>query len=343
VSEGIVLAKGLLQQATLPLFGICLGHQILGLALGGSSFKLGYPQLPTLLSLLDAALDREHDFGRDWPTARLRQVRRQAEYAVFKSIAYCMRKNSSWENRCHENMLHHISQQTGAFPKLISFNYDLRIDYAVIEVDGGGLPDYGCDIQTEGYDDAPKAAELFKLHGSMHWMCCPTCHRLELGVDKQGKLRKTGLRAAESLASLDFVEGFSKDGLDCPECQSEYRPVMITPTSLKDYRNPHITGLWYRAERALRKADRVVFVGYSLPWDDIDVIYLLKRGIGDLPGKSITVVEWSKEPCPMAEHEAGRRYQAMFGRDLDWQPVGFEQWSQSLGIRQAPRKKPRRK
>jgi carbamoyl-phosphate synthase small subunit len=42
VSEGIVLAKGLLQQANLPLFGICLGHQILGLALGGSSFKLGY-------------------------------------------------------------------------------------------------------------------------------------------------------------------------------------------------------------------------------------------------------------------------------------------------------------
>lgn len=42
VSEGIALAQGLLQQANLPLFGICLGHQILGLALGGSSFKLGY-------------------------------------------------------------------------------------------------------------------------------------------------------------------------------------------------------------------------------------------------------------------------------------------------------------
>jgi len=42
VSEGIELAKGLVQQSNLPLFGICLGHQILGLALGGSTFKLGY-------------------------------------------------------------------------------------------------------------------------------------------------------------------------------------------------------------------------------------------------------------------------------------------------------------
>ena len=42
VAGGITLAKQLLEQADLPLFGICLGHQILGLALGGSTFKLGY-------------------------------------------------------------------------------------------------------------------------------------------------------------------------------------------------------------------------------------------------------------------------------------------------------------
>ncbi len=42
VAEGIALARDLLLQPQLPLFGICLGHQILGLALGGRSFKLGY-------------------------------------------------------------------------------------------------------------------------------------------------------------------------------------------------------------------------------------------------------------------------------------------------------------
>ena len=42
VTGGIALARALLDQPELPLFGICLGHQILGLALGGSTFKLTY-------------------------------------------------------------------------------------------------------------------------------------------------------------------------------------------------------------------------------------------------------------------------------------------------------------
>ncbi len=42
VTSGIALAQGLVQQRDLPVFGICLGHQILGLALGGSTYKLGY-------------------------------------------------------------------------------------------------------------------------------------------------------------------------------------------------------------------------------------------------------------------------------------------------------------
>ncbi|MEB3348593.1 MAG: glutamine-hydrolyzing carbamoyl-phosphate synthase small subunit [Cyanobacteriota bacterium] len=42
VTEGISLAHDLIRHAQLPLFGICLGHQILGLALGGQTFKLGY-------------------------------------------------------------------------------------------------------------------------------------------------------------------------------------------------------------------------------------------------------------------------------------------------------------
>ncbi len=42
VDSGIKLVKQLIEYQKLPVFGICLGHQILGLALGGKTFKLSY-------------------------------------------------------------------------------------------------------------------------------------------------------------------------------------------------------------------------------------------------------------------------------------------------------------
>jgi carbamoyl-phosphate synthase small subunit len=42
VSEGIDLARSLIKHGEIPMFGICLGHQIFGLALGGSTYKLPF-------------------------------------------------------------------------------------------------------------------------------------------------------------------------------------------------------------------------------------------------------------------------------------------------------------
>ena len=42
VIEGINLAKSLINYGKIPMFGICLGHQIFGLALGGETYKLPF-------------------------------------------------------------------------------------------------------------------------------------------------------------------------------------------------------------------------------------------------------------------------------------------------------------
>ena len=42
VVDGIDLAKSLINYGKLPMFGICLGHQIFGLALGGKTYKLSF-------------------------------------------------------------------------------------------------------------------------------------------------------------------------------------------------------------------------------------------------------------------------------------------------------------
>ena len=42
VTDGINLAKSLINYGKIPMFGICLGHQIFGLALGGKTYKLPF-------------------------------------------------------------------------------------------------------------------------------------------------------------------------------------------------------------------------------------------------------------------------------------------------------------
>jgi hypothetical protein len=110
------------------------------------------------------------------------------------------------------------------------------------------------------------------------------------------------------------------------------RAVMITPTQAKDYRNPHIQQIWYHAERTMRQADHACFVGYSLPDDDIQVIDLLRRGLGHLGSDNITVVQHDERSRALQDDPVGRRYRSIFGAGVDWQPIGFMAWLQSLSI-----------
>ncbi len=297
-----------------------------------------YPQLPLLLSLIDTAIDREHGFGGNWTVDQLRAVRKQAEYAVFKVIADTLKQASQRGFDPHARLFDLIHRETGRPPTVISLNYDLLADHALIEMEGGGYPEYACEIATPGYTEAQRWGTLLKIHGSMNWLYCSACDRLEIGIDKQGGTSKVAVRVAKKLVqhahdlTAYYRSTTESPRWSCPRCGGGFRPVMITPTHLKDYRNPHIAALWYRAERELQECTRVIFVGYSLPWDDVDVIYLLKRGLlrkhDAHPG--ITVVEYAKRRVPIEEHDAGRRYRAVFGRGIDWQPIGFERWVKQM-------------
>ncbi len=289
-----------------------------------------YPPLPLLLSLLDTAIERKHALGPTWEADSLRRVRLAAEYAVFALI----RHRLEIVNELHSALLMRIAEMMGSgSPVVVSLNYDILVDNALIEMSqkycpdaGVSLPDYGCDVATPAYVDGPKWGKLLKLHGSMNWLYCPACHRLDVGISRRSRLMSVMARAVD-LAPLDEAYDTKGRGYMCRDCNTRLRPVLITPTHMKDYRNPHIASVWYRAERALREATRAIFVGYSLPWDDVDVIYLLKRSLGHLEPQQITVVEHSDPPgLSLDEHDAGKRYMAIFGEKIVWRPVGLEAW-----------------
>lgn len=255
-----------------------------------------YPSLPLLLSLIDTAIDRKQAYSTAWPIEEVVKVREAVEAAIFAVLDF---------RRPQEEMASYFGLLQLAYPAVapeatvISLNYDMILDMAMFDLcdqrKPRSMPSYGCDIQTEAYRLCPdRWGSIYKIHGSVNWMYCSRCHHLKIGWSSQRSV-------PSRIASFFYAPNESLDDqyaqkVFCPDCGTKLRPILITPTHRKDYRNPHVARIWYEAERALQRASRVFFVGYSLPDDDVEVIYLLKRGLGamnpsPLDPSMITVVE----------------------------------------------------
>jgi hypothetical protein len=286
-----------------------------------------YPGLPLVMSLLDTALDRRQSFHPNWDSLAVSQLREAIELGIFDLLEESL---YSAQTNSHLRLLQAIyGDSSTAEPAIVSTNYDLLIDTALMAFSqrrfpDGRFPDYGCAIRTGFYrDEHPHFGSLLKLHGSLNWLYCKTCHRLEIGASESKKY----IKVLDELVGPSLKKSYTPDGSLCLTCNTKLRPLLVTPTHFKDYRNPHLTQVWYEAERFLRDATKVVFIGYSLPEDDVEVIYLLKRSLANLTADRITVVE--SDPValtPLEQHPVGRRYRALFGDKLDWHPEGMDDW-----------------
>ena len=285
--------------------------------------EIDYPALPLLLSLVDTAIDRKQPMGPKWTVDILSQVRRALQYMVFALLEYKLRRLTA---NYYRDLLSELDPTRGDPPTVISLNYDIIADNAFV-LHSDALPEYGCDIATERYHQLPRnGATLLKIHGSLNWSYCPGCDRLDLGVSQSGSTYKL-LNELYQVSPLE--DRYSCHGFPCLKCGTFVEPILITPTQLKDYRNPHVQKVWTLAEKALRNAERVIIIGYSLPDDDLDVIYLLKRGLGQLAQtnpENITVVEKVSDENvkSLASNPVGRRYRSIFGPNINWQVDGFE-------------------
>lgn len=294
-----------------------------------------YPPLPLLIGLIDIAISRRHNLGYKWDADKLREVRQALDYAIFAVVEHELSSLKRSNNHYYQ-LIDHLITSTQKPPTIVSLNYDIIADNTLMALSDQhgsmGFPDYGCDIATEIYQKQNKFGKLYKLHGSLNWLYCPACQRLDLGTTESGRQTIKMLNVLyieeetkyqQSPGDGDLYRRYTCHGSPCRDCGTFVTPVMISPTHLKDYRNPHINRVWYLAEMALRKTSRVIIAGYSMPWDDVDVIYLFKRSLGDLHASAITVVEWDEAGRPAHEHPVGQNYVKIFGDGIDWHPEGF--------------------
>jgi hypothetical protein len=66
---------------------------------------------------------------------------------------------------------------------------------------------------------------------------------------------------------------------------------------------------------------------YSLPDDDLEVAYLLKRALVGKQPHQLTVVEYDTQKPSIYDHPVGRRFATLSGVPASgWRTDGFEGW-----------------
>lgn len=296
-----------------------------------------YPSLVDALSVVDLALDRHESLARQYDQERLRKVRQALEYAVFRSLEHSLSyqtKDQRKRSTATLDMVRKLGPEGEA--AIISLNYDVIVDIALFrrsdqqfkfeaanverlsEAETGpqGI-DYGVEFSNLERVSATVAPPglgfpLYKIHGSFNWLLSKVTGNLYFGGLK---------KAVGVIYGLDLDSYYQRGQTPFEEPVSNLEPILVTPTHLKDLRNPHLAGVWRKAETALRKAERVVFIGYSLPGDDLHIKYLLKRAIEtNLSGHPPEIV--AVDPS----QEVLANFRRFFGGRVTCHPIGFGQY-----------------
>lgn len=199
-----------------------------------------------------------------------------------------------------------------------SLNYDILLDNALLKL-SDNYPnfwtdvDYAIQFRNEGDDWRPPRKEkvyLLKLHGSLNWLYCPTCNSIKITPKDKGVMK---------------IYTHSEI---CEKDKSNQRALIIPPTWQKVYDNPYLVSIWLKAEQLLRIANKVIFIGYSMPESDIHIKYLMKKSLyrNKQPFTEIVVIDREGKDQNSEEY---LRYKRLFGQ-IQYHPVGFENFSENV-------------
>jgi NAD-dependent SIR2 family protein deacetylase len=243
-------------------FGIDVDHGDLG--------KVSFPTFEEVLGILELSLARNESF-REYSLSSINPLIQKIRDHLILLIALILaEKLGDGPSHHHRRLVNKLQKdqalQSTAF---VCVNYDILIDNAISECRAAyGLDlDYGVDFANteQGQVWEPprrdRAVNLFKLHGSLNWLYCPTCVSLTLTPEEKGVIKLK----------------WEINDCICPKCKTLSTPIVIPPTFFKVMGNFYLQEIWRKTEHALMLARRIFFCGYSFPDADIHIKYLLKR------------------------------------------------------------------
>lgn len=124
-------------------------------------------------------------------------------------------------------------------------------------------------FQTAIEGGTKNSIQLCKLHGSINWFKCNCCGEFQIAAHKD---------IAKHLLD-DKPEICSKCHNKAGVGQIVLQPEIITPTMLKTLNSKLFRDIWATAANELKNADRIIFIGYSLPLADFEIRYFLRKHV----------------------------------------------------------------
>jgi NAD-dependent SIR2 family protein deacetylase len=229
------------------------------------------PTIVDLLSLLDHSLRSSTSLVRLTPVHELAELRTLLEVGVCEVI-HLKQENIKPAARAFWEWLSSRNTQERDSVALISTNYDTSIEQLMSRnLDFSRIKqsvDFGVSWRepdrAELYRRPAKPwLRLYKLHGSLNWLRCDMCEHMYLNY--QWDIHR---RVLDS-------EVMSKNSCHCRH--GKLSLMLVTPSYVRDIREPNLIALWQSAQELLRTSDEWVFVGYSLPAEDVNIRSMLIR------------------------------------------------------------------
>jgi hypothetical protein len=302
------------------------------LEINPDALPITFPNLEDILTQLDDAIIEDRPLSRRYNLPCLRRLREDLVYAICEVL----REKLDFGEVNGRELMRRFMHRLRPDDSILSLNYDIIVDNALYLFRRSSPVDYGLsiryaleknlyvDIKPEPYklpnESQRNLPPLYKLHGSLNWLYCPSCQQLDVTMGEKG---------------VRYIYEEDND-FACPDCQGRYDPLIITPTLLKTYNNILLREVWRQAEDKVSKADEVVFIGYSLPDADVQLRCMLKRALfrnrnkrGGTSTCKICVVSKSPPDDERHSNETHRRYMKQFV-DVEYYADGFQGYIEQL-------------